>query len=163
MMKDRERIFGVANTPASFLEGDWREIPRSEMLERVIVAVDGAKSEAEEVGDENYVQHVDKMLFPFLNAELEKARGSETENGERGDPQPIGSYDPLGALTLANSALSEAHDALEGVDPELLGGKEYWKTRQRIAKAGMVVASGHRTVASQEEGVEPENGGADSA
>lgn len=72
--------------------------------------------------------------------------------------QPIGSYDPLGALTRANSALSEAHDALEGIDPELLGGEEYWETRQHIAKAGMVVAGGQRRVASQEQRVEPENG-----
>jgi hypothetical protein len=26
------RIFGVADTPAAFLEEDWREVPRSEML-----------------------------------------------------------------------------------------------------------------------------------
>ncbi len=74
MTEDEKRIFGVANTPATFLEEDWRETPRPEMLERLIVAVDGAKSEAEEVGDENYVRYVDGALFPFLEAELEKAR-----------------------------------------------------------------------------------------
>ena len=73
----RERIFGVAETPGTFLEGDWREVPRLEMFERLIVAVDGAKAEAEEIGDENYVQHVDTMLFPFLQSELEKAMGSD--------------------------------------------------------------------------------------
>jgi hypothetical protein len=74
MMENRERIFGVADTPSEMLEKDWREIPREEMFERLIVALDGAKAEAEEVGDENYVRHVDTVLFPFLRAELEKER-----------------------------------------------------------------------------------------
>jgi DNA-binding transcriptional regulator YbjK len=53
------------------------------MLERVIVAVDGAKMEAEEVEDENYVRYVDATLFPFLEAELEKARDRSMNEQER--------------------------------------------------------------------------------
>ncbi len=47
------------------------------MFSRVIVAVDGAKAEAEEVGDEAYVRYVDEALFPFLKVELEKAKRGE--------------------------------------------------------------------------------------
>ncbi len=80
MSEDNEqRVFGVTEITAQHAALDWRELPRSEMVQRVIVAVDSAKSEAEEVGDENYVQYVDAVLFPFLEAELESARAEEEE------------------------------------------------------------------------------------
>ena len=74
---DAERVFGVAHTPEEALAPDWRDVPRSEMFKRVIVAVDGARAEAQEVGDERYVRHVEAQLFPFLEAEKEKARAAE--------------------------------------------------------------------------------------
>jgi hypothetical protein len=73
MESNAGRIFGAVEITEQDAQKDWRERPRSEMLERVIVAVDGAKMEAEEVGDENYVRYIDAALFPFLEAELEKA------------------------------------------------------------------------------------------
>lgn len=66
---DAGRIFGAAE-----IKEDWRKLPRSEMFERVIVAVEGAKDEAREAGAEHYVRYVDEVLLPFLEAELENAR-----------------------------------------------------------------------------------------
>lgn len=83
MREDEKRLFGVADTPAAFLEEDWRETPRPEMLGRLIVALDGAKSEAQEVGDENYVRYADAALLPFLEAELEKTRERRMNEQER--------------------------------------------------------------------------------
>lgn len=83
MESNTGRIFGAVEITEQDAEKDWRELPRSEMLERVIVAVDGAKMEAEEVGDENYVRYVDAALFPFLEAELEKMRDRSMNEHER--------------------------------------------------------------------------------
>jgi hypothetical protein len=60
------------------VEEDWRNRPRSQMIERVILAVDCAKGEAEAGGepglrDEDFVRRCDEELFPFLNAEYERA------------------------------------------------------------------------------------------
>jgi hypothetical protein len=90
MESNTGRIFGAVDITEQDAQKDWRELPRSEMLERVIVAVDGAKMEAEEVGDENYVRYVDAALFPFLEAELKKATG---EADSRMAPEERALYD----------------------------------------------------------------------
>ena len=56
---------------------DWAETERSEMFTDVIVAVDAARAEAIEEGDENFVRHVEERLFPFLEAEKEAAQKLE--------------------------------------------------------------------------------------
>jgi len=68
------RVFGAVEITAPDTNKDWRAVPRSEMFGAVIVAVDGAKSEAEDLGDTHFVQYVDSVLFPFLEAEFEAAR-----------------------------------------------------------------------------------------
>ncbi len=68
------RVFGAAEIAEEDFARDWRDVPRSEMFARVIVAVDGAKAEAEEAGDERYVRYVEGWLFPFLEAEKEEAK-----------------------------------------------------------------------------------------
>jgi hypothetical protein len=83
MESNTGRIFGAVEITEQDAQKDWRELTRSELLERVIVAVDGAKMEAEEVGDENYVRYVDAALFPFLEAELEKAKARSMNEQER--------------------------------------------------------------------------------
>jgi len=71
------RVFGAVEITAPDTNKDWRAVPRSEMFGAVIVAVDGAKSEAEDLGDTHFVQYVDSVLFPFLEAEFEAARATE--------------------------------------------------------------------------------------
>jgi hypothetical protein len=44
----------------------WREVPRSEMFNRVIVAVDSVRGECLERGDDNYRLYIEESLFPFL-------------------------------------------------------------------------------------------------
>ncbi len=83
MESNTGRIFGAVEITEQGAQKDWRKLPRSEMFERLIVAVDGAKMEAEEVGDENYVRYVDATLFPFLEAELDKVRDRSMNEQER--------------------------------------------------------------------------------
>ncbi len=83
MESNTGRIFGAVEITEQGAQKDWRKLPRSEMFERLIVAVDGAKMEAEEVGDENYVRYVDATLFPFLEAELDKAKDRHMNEQER--------------------------------------------------------------------------------
>lgn len=71
------RIFGAVETEAADVGKDWRTVPRSEMFRRVIVAVDGAKTEAVDAGDLQFVQYVDAVLFPFLEDEMETAEAEE--------------------------------------------------------------------------------------
>ncbi len=54
-------------------EQNWREVPRVEMLRRVIVAVDCARLDAEAHGDEAWKRYCDEQLFPFLEAEQARA------------------------------------------------------------------------------------------
>lgn len=69
------REFGaVAFTEEDAVE-DWRTLGKEELLRRAIIALDGAKMEAEEGGDEHYVRHIEAVLFPFLKAELKKETG----------------------------------------------------------------------------------------
>ena len=56
---------------------DWTETARSEMFTDVIVALDAARAEAIDEGDENFVRHVEEQLFPFLEAEKEAAQKFE--------------------------------------------------------------------------------------
>ncbi len=63
-----------ASAPSGYFREDWRELPRAEMFDRIIVAVDGAKHEAERGGDRAYARYVDEALFPFLEAEQERAK-----------------------------------------------------------------------------------------
>jgi hypothetical protein len=69
------RVFGAVEYTEEDAVQDWRAIGREELLKQAIVALDGAKMEAEEAGDESYVRHVDAVLFPFLKTELKKATG----------------------------------------------------------------------------------------
>jgi hypothetical protein len=69
------REFGaVAFTEEDAVE-DWRTLGKEELLKRAVIALDGAKMEAEEVGDKHYVRHVGAVLFPFLEAGLKKETG----------------------------------------------------------------------------------------
>jgi hypothetical protein len=43
----------------SLMEQDWREVPRSEMFERVIVATDCARVDAIAHGDADYPRYVE--------------------------------------------------------------------------------------------------------
>lgn len=69
------RVFGAVEYAEEDAVRDWRTLGREELIRRAIVSLDGAKMEAEEVGDEHYVRHVDAVLFPFLKTELKKATG----------------------------------------------------------------------------------------
>jgi hypothetical protein len=69
------REFGAVEFTEEDAVKDWRALGREDLLRRAIIALDGAKMEAEEVGDEHYVRHVDAVLFPFLKAELETMTG----------------------------------------------------------------------------------------
>ncbi len=66
--------FGGGDEPRPF---DWRKAPRSEMFERVITAVDCGYGEAQETGDTDYVAYLDAVVYPFLEAEVERARAAE--------------------------------------------------------------------------------------
>jgi hypothetical protein len=50
---------------------------RTEKFGRVITAVNAACGEAQVLGDENYVRTCEEELFPFLDAEREKAAKEE--------------------------------------------------------------------------------------
>ncbi len=58
-------------------EQDWREFPRSVMLERVIVATDCARIDALAFGEEDYPRYVEEQLWPFLEAEKAVAERRE--------------------------------------------------------------------------------------
>lgn len=60
-------------TEKPITEQDWRDVPRSELFDRVIVAVDCARGDAEEHGDRSWMRYCDESLFPFLEAEKERA------------------------------------------------------------------------------------------
>ncbi len=66
----------------SAMEENWREVPRSEMFGRVIAAVDCSRGDAEAHGDPAWMRYCEEQLFPFFEAEREKARASETERDE---------------------------------------------------------------------------------
>lgn len=70
------------------------------------MSLDGARQEAEEVGDENYVKHVDAVLFPFLEAELKKATG---EADSWMSPKERAHYD----ARADHEAWSFAHEIME--------------------------------------------------
>ena len=67
-------VFGAVEITDEDAAQDWRELPRSEMFNRVIVAVDGARAEAEDAGDERYARYVETVLFPFLEEEQARAQ-----------------------------------------------------------------------------------------
>jgi hypothetical protein len=64
------------------MQQDWREVPRSEMFERVITAVDSSRGEAEALDNPEWMRYCEHVLFPFLEAEQEKARASESDYGQ---------------------------------------------------------------------------------
>ncbi len=89
--EDKEgRIFGAVEVLEEHAGQDWRALEREELLERAIVALDGAKMEAKEAGDERYVRQVNAVFFPFLETELKKARG---EADSRMTPEERVRYD----------------------------------------------------------------------
>ena len=63
------------------IERDWREVPRSEMFSRVIVATDCARIDAIAYGDEDYPRYVEDVLWPFLDNE--KAERKERLQGRQ--------------------------------------------------------------------------------
>jgi hypothetical protein len=58
-------------------EQDWREVPRSEMFSRVLVATDCARIDAIANGETDYPRYVEEQLWPFLEAEKEAAKRQE--------------------------------------------------------------------------------------
>jgi hypothetical protein len=64
----------------------WRGVPRSELLERVQVALDGYHSEitAHEGAGASTARYIDDQLLPFLEAELERAEREEAAPAEWG-------------------------------------------------------------------------------
>ena len=60
----------------------WRDVPRSEWFERIILSVDSTRGEAESLGDEATMRRCDEQI-EFLEAEAEKARQAEA-----GLPEP---------------------------------------------------------------------------
>jgi hypothetical protein len=76
MESSEGRIFGATEYTEQDLVQDWRTLGREELIRRAIVSLDGARMEAEDVRDEHYVRHVETILFPFLEAELEKQTGA---------------------------------------------------------------------------------------
>ena len=69
------------------IKQDWREVPSGEMLDRVIVALDGyqdfefdrAYSHGE---DGRYAEYIRDQLIPFLEAEVERAKREEGAGGD---------------------------------------------------------------------------------
>ena len=61
-------------TEQAMTERDWREVPRREMHERVMVALDCARGEAETAGDHHYARYLEDAVMPFVEAEFAKVR-----------------------------------------------------------------------------------------
>jgi hypothetical protein len=59
---------------------NWRDVPRSEMFERVILAVDSTRGEAESLGDEATMRRCDEQI-EFLEDEITRAKGAEAQLG----------------------------------------------------------------------------------
>jgi len=49
---------------------DWRTEPKSEMLRCVLVAVDGARTEGIEAGEERYVTYVEQVHLEVYSLDL---------------------------------------------------------------------------------------------
>lgn len=77
---EKGHIFGAVEVSEEHAGQDWRALEREELLKRAIVALDGAKMEAKEAGDERYVRQVNAVLFPFLETDLKKVR-EEADSG----------------------------------------------------------------------------------
>jgi hypothetical protein len=73
----------MADKPA--MNQDREEVPRSEMFNRVIRAVDGARGEAIEKGDVRFARYVEERLFPFLQKEKFSAEVHEAAQEELAD------------------------------------------------------------------------------
>ena len=56
-----------------YLERGWENVPRSKLFDLVIGCVDFARSESEQYGDDLYVELIEEVMFPFLEAEEERA------------------------------------------------------------------------------------------
>jgi hypothetical protein len=63
------------------MEQDWREVPRSEWFERLILTVDSTRGEAESLGDEATMRRCDEQI-EFLEAEIVRAKNAETGASE---------------------------------------------------------------------------------
>jgi hypothetical protein len=54
----------------------WKEVPRAEMFERLILTVDCCRGEGEALGDQATMRRCDEQI-EFLEAEIERARKAE--------------------------------------------------------------------------------------
>src|SRR5215212_1155961 len=72
---EKGRIFGAVEVSEEDAGQDWRALDREELLKGAIVALDGAKMEAEEAGDGDYARYVGAVLSPFLKTKLKKVWG----------------------------------------------------------------------------------------
>jgi hypothetical protein len=75
-MRNNVRRFPQPPAEVAVLEEANRD-SRTEKFGRVITAVDTACGEAQVLGDESYVRYCEEVLFPFLEAEREKAAKEE--------------------------------------------------------------------------------------
>jgi hypothetical protein len=74
----------MQHKPIGNPEQDWKEVPRSQMFSRIMVALDFARSVAVERGDARRAHIVEEQLFPFIekemfNAEVDEAAKKELE------------------------------------------------------------------------------------
>lgn len=121
----------------SIMQQDWREVSRSEMFERVITAVDSSRGEAEALGDPEWMRYCEDVLFPFLEAEQEKARASESEYEQdlRYLTERVGVTEEEARLMLRDEDLWIIDPATR-YDPELEGeeGVKLWEGVVNLAE-----------------------------
>ncbi len=129
------RIFGAVEISEEDAAQDWRALNREDLLKRAVVALDGAKMEAEEAGDKNYVCQVRTVLFPFLETELKKVQG---EADSRMTPEERAHYD----AQAEHEAWSFATEILEPwlVATRLIGSDELTRVMEKaLAEAEVEV------------------------
>lgn len=108
--------------------------------------------EAEEAGDENYVRHVNAVLFPFLETELKKARteaeSSMTEQVMKELIEEEGWSEEVARLRLQDEDLWLQH-AGQRFDEDLQGeeGVRLWEEASQAARSvADIVANGPGTI-----------------
>jgi hypothetical protein len=62
----------------------WKEVPRAEIFERIILSVDCCRGEGEALGDQATVRRCDQQI-EFLEAEIQRARKAERAAESAGD------------------------------------------------------------------------------
>jgi hypothetical protein len=72
----------MQHKPIGNPEQDWKEVPRSEMFSRIVVALDFARSVAIERGDARRAHDVEEQLLPFIEREMFNAKVDEEAREE---------------------------------------------------------------------------------